>query len=406
MRDIIVIGVNYSIALGVIRSLGEAGYGVKLLAFNQNAIEIAGSSKYVKKSVLVDFNPDKIIEGLELLRGNEGKPLIIPLNDRCCKLLDEHYDVLKSHFCIPNINEEPGAVLAFMDKIKQKRLAQECGLLAAEGREYSTESNGITQATTNVKYPCFLKPLFSASIQDSKTAFAICNNEDELKNAMLAAGMRGCSSVLVEEFLNITKELCVYGMACGDKVYAPVLIETIQGGFAEHKGVTAEGFAKSANELLDIKGKIVELIKRINYQGLFCVDLLKCGANIYFSEINMRGGGSGYAATLAGANLPAALADMVYDNTTSLKIDDITREVRFINERIEFDAFKGGYISRQEYKNYLLSENEKFIKSIDDPKPWRQFKRMTRNYMVKTELKRVFPKSLLPLYRSIRKKKN
>ena len=64
MQEVIVIGMNYSIALGVIRSLGVSGYGVRLLAFNRRVEEIAGSSRYVTKCVRTVFEPEPIFQGL------------------------------------------------------------------------------------------------------------------------------------------------------------------------------------------------------------------------------------------------------------------------------------------------------------------------------------------------------
>ena len=44
MTDVIVVGRHYAITLGVVRSLGEAGYGVRLLALSNYAARIAGKS--------------------------------------------------------------------------------------------------------------------------------------------------------------------------------------------------------------------------------------------------------------------------------------------------------------------------------------------------------------------------
>ena len=401
MRDVIVIGMSYLISLGTIRSLGEAGYRVKLLTSNKKTKKIAGRSKYVTESVLVDFEPDQIIKGLEQLRGNEGKPLVLTLNDRCCKILDEHYETLSSHFCLPNVNEETGALVACMDKYKQKQAARECGLLTAEGFKCSTDENGVAQAVKDAKYPCFLKPAVSASMKNCKTALVLCNDEDELRKAMREVREKGCSIVLIEEYLNFTKELCVYGLAANGNAYAPVLTETIRDGFSKHKGVTIEGYAKSANELADVKEKIIEMVKKLNYMGLFCVDLLQCGDKTYFSEINLRGGGSGYAATLVGANVTAAMADIAYDHATTRNVEDVTREVRFLNERLEFDAYQEGFISRREYEEHLANKEEGFLERADDPEPWRKFQKTIRWAMVKLKLKSFCPKSLFRLYQSI-----
>ncbi|MCR5074053.1 MAG: ATP-grasp domain-containing protein [Clostridiales bacterium] len=374
MREVIVVGMNYSIALGVIRSLGVLGYGVRLLAFNRRVEEIAGSSKYVTKCIQTSFDPEHIRQGLDELRGNENNILVIPLNDRCCRIIDEQYEALSEHFILPNMNDRPGAVSAFMNKTKQKETAEKCGMKTAAGGEYTTDDDGITSAKDKVRYPCFLKPSASANIPNSKTALSVCKNEDELIRAMVLSRDKGCGSVLIEEYLNVTKELCIYGVAGNDFVYAPALVETIREGVAEHRGVAAEGIVRSANRIRDIKEKVEDLVKSTGLTGLFCVDLLQCGDEIYFSEINLRGGGSEYSATLAGANLPGTLADMVYKEKCTGP-DDIIREVHFLNERIELDAFRNGYLSAKDYYRHCKSPTERFIQSDTDPEPWKRFKR-------------------------------
>ena len=406
MRDVIVIGMNYSITLGIIRSLGEAGYGVRLLAFEMGGAGIVAASKYVKQCVrIVEFELDKILEGLEKLRGDEEKILVIPLNDRCCRLIDEHYDLFADHFYIPNIDNQKGAVSAYMDKMKQKKLARENGLLTARGRAYSTESIGIEEAQKEMSYPCFLKPLASADIQNCKTAFAICSNRDELSCAMETLRGRGADAVLIEEYLNITQELCLYGVAGDGEAYAPVLVETLRGGFFEHRGVAAEGIAVSGDKLGEIREKVENLIKSIHYTGMFCVDLFNCDSLIYFSEINLRAGGSGYAATLAGVNLPGLLADIVYQQAIS-RPKEVRREVRFLNERIEFDAYIRGFISRRDYKAHLAEHTERFIWCEDDPGPWRHFQKMVLRVSARAKMRSLAPEPAVKIVRKIKQRRH
>ena len=401
MQEVIVIGMNYSIALGVIRSLGIFGYGVRLLALNQRVEEIAGSSKYVTKCVRTIFEPGSIFHGLDELGGKDDRILVIPLNDRCCRIIDEHYDILSGRFILPNMNGTPGAISDFMDKIKQKKCAEKCGMKTAAGREYSTDDDGISLAKDEVRYPCFLKPAASANIPNSKTALSVCKNEEELLHAMTASRDKGCGMVLIEEYLNVTKEICIYGVAGNGFVYAPALIETVREGVAEHRGVAAEGIVRSANSIGDIKEKVIRLVRSIGLTGLFCVDLLQCDDGIYFSEINLRGGGSEYSATLAGANLPGTLADMVYKEKTAGP-EDISREVHFLNERIELDAFRNGHLSAKDYHRHCKSPTERFIQSDTDPEPWKRYKQY--EYLCRTigMIRRVIPESLFQKLKRLR----
>ena len=393
MQEVIVIGMNYSIALGVIRSLGVSGYGVRLLAFNRRVEEIAGSSRYVTKCVRTVFEPEPIFQGLDELRGKDDRILVIPLNDRCSRIIDEHYDILSMHFIVPNMNDTPGAISDFMNKIKQKKCAEEFGIKTAAGAEYSTDDDGISLAESEVRYPCFLKPSASANIPNSKTALSVCRNKEELLSAMTASRDKGCGTVLVEEYLNVTKELCIYGVAGNGRVYAPALVETVREGVAEHRGVAAEGIVRSADSIRDIREKVERLVRSIGLTGLFCVDLLQCGDDIFFSEINLRGGGSEYSATLAGANLPGTLADMVCKGITAGP-EDIVREVHFLNERIELDAFRNGHLSAGDYYRHCKSQTERFIQSETDPEPWKRFQRYALLCRIVRLVRMIVPESL------------
>ena len=401
MNEVIVVGMNYSIALGVVRSLGAFGYGVRLLAFNQRVEEIAGSSKYVTKCIRTALDSEHICQGLDELRGNDDKMLVIPLNDRCCRIIDEQYDNLSKHLILPNMNDRPGAISEFMNKKRQKDAAEKCGMKTASGREYGTDDHGIAFAKDKVHYPCFLKPSASANLPNSKTALAVCKNEEELIHSMIASRNKGCGSVLIEEYLDVTKELCIYGVAGNGCVYAPALIETVREGVAEHRGVAAEGIVRSANRIRDIKEKIENLVKSIGLTGLFCVDLLQCGDEIFFSEINLRGGGSEYSATLAGANLPGTLADMVYKEKTAGP-EDISREVHFLNERIELDAFRNGHLSAKDYYCHCKSPAERFIQSDTDPEPWMRYKRYEFLCRAIRMIRRVIPESLFQKLKRLR----
>ena len=56
MNSVIVMGGNYSSTLGLIRSLGEAGYNVRLLALRKDVYTIAAKSRYVTKALFVNMD--------------------------------------------------------------------------------------------------------------------------------------------------------------------------------------------------------------------------------------------------------------------------------------------------------------------------------------------------------------
>jgi predicted ATP-grasp superfamily ATP-dependent carboligase len=376
MTDVIVVGRHYAITLAVVRSLGEAGYGVRLLALSNYAARIAGKSKYVRRICRAETDYDDMYRGLETLRGSDERILAIPLNDVACLLLNRHEEQLDRHYDIPRLAGSPGGMEAFMDKLAQKELARQCGLPVASGRAYSTDEEGIRRAVGEAAYPCFQKPLASvASHTGSKACFAKCTNADELRDAMRMAAAQECGTVLLEEFLPIEKELTAYGVAANGRVYLPACMEALRGGVNHLKGVAAEGVVRSAGSLGEMKGKLEEFVRRSGLTGLFCIDLIQSGGRLYFTEMNLRAGGSAYAITLAGANLPGALADMAYDRAAGGP-EDIRREVHFLNEFIEFAAYMDRCLSWRDYRLHLSGGQERLVKSADDPRAWRAYQRL------------------------------
>jgi len=382
MNNVIVIGKNYAITLGVIRALGEANYHTKLIGLSKYTGIIAGKSKYITDTVTLLSNqtgtPDfeELFCAMETMRGKEDRILVIPLHDATCMVLDQHASQLELHYDIPKTLNNHKNLSYYMDKSIQKELAQRCGLLTAQGKKYNIN---IDEETHNiykeVVFPCFFKALFSAEMIGAKNLLTKCSNENDLETAIEKAHEGKCDNVLIEEFLPIDKELTAYGVAANGEVYIPACMEALRGGYSDHKGVAAEGVVKSAQCLGDTKDKLKKFVKEIALEGLFCIDLIQSHGQLYFSEINLRGGGSGYGITLAGANLPGTLADIKYKNS-QYGPDDIRQEVHFLNEMIEFEGYTDGYISLEDYKKHMSGGQSRFVKNKSDPAPWKEFKKL------------------------------
>ena len=408
MEDVIVMGSNYSLTLGVVRSLGEAGYNVRLLVSDPVAERIAGKSKYVtrcincnaqsavqrrggplqaisklgtvltgKKTKKSSVNFKEVWPALERLRGSDEHMLVIPVSDPYCIMLDEHAEQLSDHYYIPNIDNKPGELIRFMDKMEQKKLAGQCGLKTAYGNIFNTGREGIEKAVREVTFPCFVKVLVSANTGDCKNLHTVCNNGADLRSALEKARAFGCETVLAEDYLKIDKELCVYGVAGNGRVFMPGCLETLRGGFGRHKGVTVEGNIISSTHLGEVKQNLEEFVKRSGLTGLFCIDIIQSKDSLFFVEMNLRSGASVYGVTLAGINLPGTLANIVYQKSGSdKKLNDIQRTVHFLSEMIELDTYVDGFISRKEYKNHMTGNSERFIKNEADPAPWKEFQKL------------------------------
>ena len=394
MNSVIVIGNNYSSVLELIRSLGTAGYEVRLLALSQVVDYIAAKSKYVKKSVYVpaDFfeqeSEEAELDALEELRGDEDRILVIPCRDITCIMLERNWERLSRHYIIPNIRGTKGELGRFSDKALQEALAVECGIRTPQGKVFPTTPEGIGEAVRRVGFPCFMKPLSSMDTRSEKKYLRVCGNEEDLRSWMRrAAEEGGCSRVLLEKDLSGGREVSAYGAAADGRVCLPACILTIRDGLGTHKGVAAEGMAVSSSMLGELRGRLEEFVRRSGLNGLFCIDLMEKDGEYYFMEMNLRMGGSCYAVTEAGANLPAALAGMVYGKETGLP-GDIEREVHFVNERIDVDNFRNKLLTAGQLRKYFATDAVRFVRSGEDPQPWRQMKKKSLSWTVARYLSR------------------
>ncbi len=374
MNDVIVIGSNYTTALGIVKSVGEAGFGVRFLALSEDCLTVVANSRYVTASVFCEDEPESMIKGLERLRKGCGKLLVIPTSDSSTMFLDQHAADLREHFYFPNIDDGPGKLAAFMDKERQKILAAQCGLNVAEGKDYSTDDEGIKAAVSEIVFPCIIKASSSTICLRSKDVFAVCGGASELENAMRAAARKNCPVVMVERYLEAEKDLAAYGVSYDGRVVMPAVVDTLRSGHGSHKGVTAEGIMYPADILGEDRARFEDLVRASGLNGLFCIDIIRCEGKNYFVEMNLRYGSSGYAVTIGGADLPGMLARAV---TEGLPLDEsaaMRREVHFINEKVELDDFRAGYISWAEYRENLSKDISFFIRDEKDPGPWKKFK--------------------------------
>ena len=108
--------------------------------------------------------------------------------------------------------------------------------------------------------------------------------------------------------------------------------------------------------------------------------------------MNFRYGGSGYAYTAMGVNMP----DMFVRSLTGQSIEGMQQEIQkeavFINERMCKDDWLGSYITTKEFLRLMKSADVSFVKDSEDPKPQQLFYKGLMNPVM--NLKRVAKKIL------------
>ena len=376
MNDVIVIGSNYSTALGTVRAVGLAGFNVRLLSTTKECAKIIGNSKYIVKTVVCSNDFDSIYESMEKLRGNDKIIPVIPTSDLSMLLIDSHANLLREHYCFPNICQTQGEITKWMDKFKQKKLAETCGLSVAKGKVYPANEDGIKEAISETIFPCVTKAISSEDCLSSKEIFRICSDAKELDEIMRLACDRNCSYILVEQLIEIEKEYATYGLAYNGKVLMPACLDAWRTGHGAHKGVAAEGAMLKPSFLGDVKEKLENFVRSIGLNGLFCIDLIYSKGIYYFVELNLRYGASGFAATIGGANLPGLYADIMLNGAELDENVSLQYEPVFLSEKVDLDDYRVGFMSWKEYKEHQKGNKVHFMKSDDDPRPWKQFQKL------------------------------
>lgn len=402
---IIVLSRNYSTGLGVIRSLGSAGYTVDLIASvkKKGSSVIAASSKYVRKTIEVispKIQVDRGEELIDVLMEYAGKYkekiVLFPTDDFTTLVVDANRDRLKDYFVIPEIiSEENRTIKDLMDKTIQSEIAKECGLKTP--LEWIVPINEDICIPSDMVYPCFVKPITSNS--GHKTEMAVCDNEGTLTvHLHKMKAFFSERSVLIQEFLNIDKEYDLAGVCLDQEVILPAVIEKRHIAGYE-RGVGMSGKVLPIEILGDTIEKIKAMLRKYHYVGMFDIDLNMCGGDIYFGEVNLRSGGLNFAYFLGGSNLP----DIYVKNITGREVEGDANLIRtghtFVYEKVAWEDRIHKHISRKQLKRYLREADYTLLNTKEDPKPGKMFNRRIKLSLIKNRLKDL-------LYKDIKHREN
>lgn len=379
MARIVVIGRNYTSRLGMIRAVGSLGNEVYVIKTVRQiptdpeaARDIDGYSKYVAK-YLFALEPDRsnLVSVIKTTACSNGeKTLLIPVDDYAASTIDENIDNLKDNFLFPNVEMKQGAVNVLMDKNVQKELALKAGLDVAKGWVIDIEG-GKYEIPADIEYHCFPKP--QVSFTGNKTCMKRCGSRQELETVIqaLVAQFPDCS-LLVEQFIPIEREFATLGFSDGKNVVLPAMIEMLRDGSGAHKGVTMQGVVLPADEFKTFLDKAAQFIADMHFTGLFDIDSYMSGGKIYFNELNLRFGASGFAITKMGVNLPEMLVcnllGKAYDGKTS-----VGKSAVFVNEKVVNDDMLNGFMSLWGSDKLVKSADFTFINDADDVKPYAKF---------------------------------
>lgn len=394
-KTVTVLSRNYSTGLGVIRSLGAAGYEVELIASvrKKGSSAIASASRYVTYTEEV-FSPDittddgeKLVRALTERAEKTGKKTVLfPTDDFTASVAANAHDRLGEYYYLPYVRaDKPCGLTQLMDKTVQAKAAEKAGLNVP--KQQKIELSGDIALPKDMSYPCFVKPLMS--IKGQKGEMARCENAAELNSRLAALKEKNPDrSVLVQEYLDISREYDLSGVCLDGEVIIPALIEKT--GIARHeKGVTLSGTVVSWDRVgEDVKKAVFSFVESLGYTGMFDLELNLCGDKLYFGEINLRSGGPNFAYFLSGVNLPALVVKHLYGESCG----ELPKSVReygrsFVYEKVAWEDYIYSHISRRKLRERIFSADFTLLCCDADKKPGRIFRRRIRLSAIKHRLK-------------------
>lgn len=391
---VIVLSRNYSTGLGIIRSLGAAGYRVDLIASTKKkgSSVIISSSKYLNKTTEVlspkiqgDTGASLMEVLMEYAKCCGEKMVLFPADDFTASVVDSNRGVLDKHFLIPHTTRDSDcSIVDLMDKTMQESLAKKAGLLTPLAWRVSLKETVIIPE--DVVYPCFVKPI--ESVSGRKTEMMVCWDRTQLKGQLMKMKKFFSNrSVLIQEYLHIDKEYDMSGICLDQKVIIPGIIEKIR--VAEYeRGVTMSGRMLPPDILGETLERVKMLMKQCHYVGMFDVELNLCGDKIYFNEVNFRSGGPNFAYYLNGVNLPEIFVKEITGEERSSEDETITSFGKtFVYEKVVWEDYIYGYMTKRELHRCIKNADYTLLSNTDDPAPGKIFQKRIRLSALKHRVK-------------------
>ncbi|MDE6393224.1 MAG: ATP-grasp domain-containing protein [Muribaculaceae bacterium] len=354
----IVIGRGGYNEMGLIRSCGEAGMDVLLIAPDNMIIPIY-RSKYVKKWYSIDIHDsDSLTSTIETIKKDYPDRImaLYPATDLASALIDKNYVLLSGMAVIPHAS---GRLEILMDKSVMSKIAINADLKVPVTKKFNLGDS----EKLDVSYPCIIKPY--RSISGEKGDINICRDRESLESAVSIYKSKGFFNVIVQDLIEgkNQEEIAVTGVSAYDgNVYTYGVIHKIR---IRDNGSTV--FASYRDDLPHmLHEKIVTFISKTGYKGIFDIEFLSNENGIYFIECNFRNGAYGYAVTRAGFNMPR----IFMETSQNIPVKPVSiRKTVFMEERSDMLHMLEHSISPSRWFRDFIKTNVYLWWNWKDPRP-------------------------------------
>ena len=342
-------------------------------------------SRYVSKYVYV-AGPEETIQWDRIKAaidecvhfGEYDRIIVLPTDDAFFKLLNEHKHEFTDEYVFNGIGingrDDSGW---FSRKSEQKRVAIECGVPVACGGVVSLDKPS-PECTFRGDFPCIVKINQSITCYTkTKGIVGRCKDIEELRVVLSQAKNWGLSEVLVEELLPIDFECCLTGACCNGAVLAI-------GGYREvlmcsgpRTGNSITGYVVDVDadqEFSRFSDKIKNLLGKVKYNGQFHVDVAYAHGHYYLIEINLRLGALSFSIASAGADVLGSYLNCLRGGVARVEKPKKFGEM-VLNERALIEELGDCAMSLGAFFRILRSCQVRKIRCLDDPGPYRYFRR-------------------------------
>lgn len=294
MKKVIVFGNDHTNSVGVIQSLGKAGYrSIGLVYGFKN--DFVKSSKYVERVISAKDAQACIDKLVEANFNTQERMPIIATCDMAALTLERNKERLKDRFLFEHAINYTLDYLA--KKENQVRMAIDAGFNVPK----SWNLNDTKQIPDDVTYPCLIKPLVSC--EGAKSDIRVCCSREELEKNLNSLDYT--KKVLLQQYIKRDYEISILGCGLSSGICLIPAIENKLTLYPKHVGLECLANMQSLEDG-PIKKSIENLVSAAGYVGLFSVEMMHCKDDdkFYFTEINLRNDGAEAFVTKYGANLP------------------------------------------------------------------------------------------------------
>lgn len=354
---VVVLCSDYITALGLVRSLGEAGYRPECYCYGYSNYLLA--SRYISKGRLFKSKENAFYFLLNEYPCNEEKPVLLTIPDPPAYFVDLHKDELEKKFILQNAGAA-GRVAYWMDKNNICQLAQKYGF----DLPWSVVLNKNSEIPQNIEYPIFTKGL--QSVGGGKCDEGICFSKAELQQKIKSMHS---DNFLVMKYIHKKKEINYLGIAKGGKIYIDyhdIRERFPAGGYGHYNR-----FVKVKKD--DFYQRIVDMMKETQYEGLFDVEFLLGQDDVmYFMEVNFRTDGEVYK-LCEGVNLPAEWVRLAKLRNDELPEYLNTKKASFVGIT-EIDDFRHSVMSGEvnifKWIWQFITADRRMLFNLKDPMPF------------------------------------